>query len=96
MDEADRGAQSSRVVGEILGMSHGRVQQIEVIAFRKLAKVLDRSMIAGFTNVVEPEHGDNWGDFDGFKAAVDKAHDRIVPAHERGRRALRVTTKGTR
>jgi len=37
LDVADRGGQGQRAVAKLLRLSHARVQQIEVVALRKIA-----------------------------------------------------------
>lgn len=95
LDVADDGPRTFDEIGALLGLSHGRIQQIEAIALRALVKRLPAATHLSAEDLSLPwtraecyTESDDWFDAD-FKAAVHRAYERIVPADERGSKALR-------
>jgi hypothetical protein len=86
LDVADGGPVELQVIGDMLGVTRERVRQIEAAALVKLRRRLDSSMLEGWAAGASIVQDDGWSDFDaaGFRAAVTKAYERIVPASERG------------
>ncbi len=92
LDVAEGGPRRLREVGRLLGLSRERVRQIEELALAKLSKRLDRDMLAAWTSTSEPVADLQASDVVDaeFRAAVQKAYERIVPLAEQGSKALRV------
>ena len=91
LDVATRGSLTAREIGLLMGISHGRVQQIEEIGMAKMKKRLDADMVDAWSHASEisPNAGaEDVLDAD-FKARVQAAYERIVPAAERGKNAIR-------
>lgn len=60
LDVADRGRHSADAVGAMLGISHGRVQQIETVAISKLRRRRElRGLLDGWTH---PADAGVWAD----------------------------------
>lgn len=98
LDVADRGAARLEDVATIFGVTRQLIQQIEKRACARLEDELDPDMLNGWTHEIDvaAEAGAEVERDDGFKAQVDAAFRRIVPARERGTQLLRgkLPTKG--
>lgn len=90
LDVADRGGIPLEDVGDLMRLTRERIRQIEQRSFVKAEKLVERSWLDGFTSPEVVAHGEDYA-FIGpsFKAAVQKAFERIVPEHERGSQMLR-------
>lgn len=86
-----------REVGAMLGLSPERVRQVEEIGLGKMKRRLDRDMVGAWTHAADATAEETLSDivdFD-FKAAVERAYVRLVPANERGSKAIRVSKART-
>lgn len=96
LDVASRGPVTSREIGDLMGMSHGRVQQIEELAVAKLKKRLPADMLESWTHTTERTGLSDVGDVVDaeFVAGVQRAYERIIPSRERGKNAIRAAKGG--
>lgn len=85
-----------REVAALIHRSTERTRQIEEIGLAKLRKRLDPDMLEGLTAAPETAYQETLADIidADFKAAVDRAYERIVPEGERGAKAIRVAKNG--
>lgn len=86
LDVADAGARPARTVGRVMGLSHGRVQQLEYDGCESLKKLLPADMLQAWTHTTEVIADAGAGDVvdPEFKAQVSAAYDRIVPKKDHG------------
>jgi hypothetical protein len=87
LDVADRGGATLAEVATVFGLSRERVRQIEEGALATLKHRLKHMRDAVWTLAEVPPSDSDFADVvDGpFKAAVDRAWQRIVPVSERGK-----------
>ena len=90
LDVADRGGMTLEEVGDLLGGTREYIHQVEARALAKAEKLVDRSWLDGFSSPDVFVPGEDFA-FIGsvFKAAVQKAYERIVPERERSSQMLR-------
>lgn len=91
LDVADRGEATEDQIAALLGLSRQAVNLTVLTASEKLRHRLDPAMLDEWVHAASESVADEGFDFIGpdFKAAVSRAYERIVPAHERGTQMLR-------